>query len=73
MNSQKKIAALFPGQGSQSIGMAKELNQSFPWTKQIFEEASDSIKLNLLKLCLEGSDSDLQLTSNQQPAITREF
>ncbi len=64
-----KTVALFPGQGSQFTGMSKVLTESFPWTSQIYEEASDALKLDLYKLCAEGPDSDLQLTMNQQPAI----
>jgi len=65
----KSIAAVFPGQGSQHEGMAKELIQEFPYTKLYFEEASDALKLNFLKLCTEGSESDLQKTENAQPCL----
>ncbi len=65
----KKTAALFPGQGSQSVGMIKELRENFPQTKLLFEEASDRLKINMVKLCLEGPESDLQLTFHAQPAI----
>ncbi|MCB0416237.1 MAG: ACP S-malonyltransferase [Bdellovibrionales bacterium] len=64
-----KIGILFPGQGAQYVGMEKELLANFPWTRQIYEEASDSIKTKLLKLCQDGPSSDLQLTQNGQPAI----
>ncbi len=64
-----KTVALFPGQGSQYTGMSKVLKEAFPWTSQIYEEASDTLKFDLYKLCAEGPDSDLQLTMNQQPAI----
>lgn len=64
-----KVAALFPGQGSQYPGMIKELLGEFPWTKAIFEEASDALHLNLIKLCLDGPADELQLTMNAQPAI----
>jgi [acyl-carrier-protein] S-malonyltransferase len=65
----KKVAALFPGQGSQNVGMSKTLVEAFPWTRQIFEEASEAIKSNLYKLCAEGPSDELQLTFNAQPAI----
>lgn len=64
-----KTVVLFPGQGSQFTGMSKVLKEAFPWTSQIYEEASDALKIDLFKLCAEGPDSELQLTMNQQPAI----
>jgi [acyl-carrier-protein] S-malonyltransferase len=62
-------AALFPGQGSQSVGMGKFLYENFPIAKHTFEEASDTLGLNFKKLCFEGSEADLQLTENTQPAL----
>jgi len=62
-------AALFPGQGSQYPGMSKVLVEQFSWVKVFFEEASDQLKINLLKLCEEGPSEELQLTKNAQPAI----
>jgi [acyl-carrier-protein] S-malonyltransferase len=62
-------AFLYPGQGSQHTGMGRFLFDNFPAAKICFEEASDAIKLDLKKLCFEGSDSDLALTENTQPAI----
>lgn len=64
-----KIAALFPGQGSQTVGMAKPLIDNFTFTKAFYEEASDAIGENLLKWCLEGPAETLELTMNQQPSI----
>jgi [acyl-carrier-protein] S-malonyltransferase len=64
-----EFATVFPGQGSQYVGMTKEMRDGFPWTKEIFEEASDAIKVDLLKLCEEGPEEKLQLTFNAQPAI----
>lgn len=60
---------IFPGQGSQASGMGKFLYENFPVAKQTFEEASDAISFDLKKLCFEGSDSDLALTENTQPAL----
>ncbi len=62
-------AALFPGQGSQSVGMGKFLYENFSIAKQTFEEASDTLKIDFKKLCFEGPESELQLTENTQPAL----
>jgi [acyl-carrier-protein] S-malonyltransferase len=64
-----KVVALFPGQGSQHVGMAKELLENFSVAREAFEEASDGSKLNLKKLCLDGPESDLTLTENTQPCL----
>ncbi len=64
-----KIAALFPGQGSQAVGMSKLMLENFPWARAYYEEASDALSLNVLKLCLDGPADKLQLTENAQPAI----
>lgn len=61
--------ALFPGQGSQHVGMAKDFFESFKIVKETFEEASDACKLNLKKLCFDGPESDLTLTEFTQPAL----
>ena len=62
-------SALFPGQGSQSVGMGRFLFENFTEARSTFEEASDSLSLNFKKLCFEGPESDLQLTENTQPAL----
>jgi [acyl-carrier-protein] S-malonyltransferase len=64
-----KSTAVFPGQGSQHVGMGKELYENFKVFKQAIEEASDSVGLNFKKLCLDGPEEDLKLTENTQPAI----
>src|SRR4051812_39008913 len=61
--------ALFPGQGSQAVGMGRFLFDNFPIAKQLFEEASDTLKQDFKKLCFEGPDADLTLTENTQPAL----
>jgi [acyl-carrier-protein] S-malonyltransferase len=61
--------ALFPGQGSQHVGMAKDLLDQFSAAREVFEEASDAIDLDLRHLCLNGPESDLTLTENTQPAL----
>lgn len=59
----------FPGQGSQSVGMLKELAATFPLVKQTFEEAADALNFDLWKLVQEGAESDLNRTDNTQPAM----
>jgi len=61
--------ALFPGQGSQHVGMGKDLIENFRAAAEAFEEASDAIRINLQKLCLDGPESDLTLTENTQPCL----
>ncbi|HEX6045986.1 MAG TPA: ACP S-malonyltransferase [Pyrinomonadaceae bacterium] len=60
---------LFPGQGSQSPGMGKDLAEKFPVARQVFEEVDDALGFELSRLCFEGPAEDLQLTENTQPAI----
>ena len=60
---------MFPGQGSQYVGMGKGLLENFPYVGQVFEEAEDAAKVSLRKLCFEGPEEDLKLTENTQPAI----
>ena len=62
-------ALLFPGQGSQVVGMGLEFFKNFNFVKRIFEEADDKLKFSISKLILEGPENDLQLTKNTQPAI----
>jgi [acyl-carrier-protein] S-malonyltransferase len=64
-----QIVGLFPGQGSQHVGMAKELLENFSVARETFEEASDAAKLDIKKLCLDGPESDLTLTENTQPCL----
>lgn len=64
-----RYLAMFPGQGSQYVGMAKEVLTNFPATVRLFEESEDACRVNLRKLILDGPESDLKLTANQQPAI----
>ena len=65
----KKIAFLFPGQGSQTVGMGRDLAERFPVAKQTFEEADEACGFALSKLCFEGPEEELKLTENTQPAI----
>ena len=63
------FSVIFPGQGSQSVGMAKELYNKFETFKINFEEADDLLNYQLSKIILEGPDDKLNLTENTQPAI----
>ena len=65
----KKIAFLFPGQGSQAVGMGRELAERFPVAAETFAEADAALGFPLSKLCFEGPEADLRLTENTQPAI----
>ena len=60
---------VFPGQGSQKIGMGKKLSENFSEAKYVFDEVNDALKLNLTKIMWEGSDSEISLTTNAQPAL----
>jgi [acyl-carrier-protein] S-malonyltransferase len=64
-----KLVFLFPGQGSQSVGMGRELAEKFPIARQTFEEADDALGFALSRLCFEGPEEQLKLTEFTQPAI----
>ncbi|MFO7576432.1 MAG: ACP S-malonyltransferase [Pelovirga sp.] len=63
------MTLVFPGQGSQYPGMGKDLADNFPVARQVFEEANDALGFDLARLCFAGSEADLKLTANTQPAI----
>ena len=60
---------LFPGQGSQIVGMGNEFYNNFEIVKKIFKQADEKLNYNLTKIILEGPEKELQLTENTQPAI----
>lgn len=62
-------AFVFPGQGSQAVGMGKELADAFPEARLVFEEVDETLKQNLSKVMFEGPDDQLRLTANAQPAL----
>jgi [acyl-carrier-protein] S-malonyltransferase len=68
-DSPSRLAVIFPGQGSQSPGMGKNLFENFPVARQVFKEADDALGFSISRLCFEGPAEDLQLTENTQPAI----
>ena len=62
-------AILFPGQGSQLVGMGSEFYNNFEIVKKIFKEADDKLNYKISKIILEGPEDKLKLTQNTQPAI----
>ena len=63
------IALLFPGQGSQALGMGKDLFEHYPVARRTFEEADDALGYKLSEICFEGPEDRLRLTETTQPAI----
>ncbi len=64
-----KTAYIFPGQGSQYVGMGKDLCEQFPVAKKYFDEADSILGFSLSKICFEGPEEELKQTKNTQPAI----
>ena len=65
----KKIAFLFPGQGSQAVGMGKDIYESYEEAKNIYDTADEVLNKSITKLCFEGPEEDLKQTVNTQPCI----
>ena len=69
MTGAAKVAHVFPGQGSQWVGMGRDLHDDFNSAKAIFEQADEVLGFSLSRLCFEGPEEDLRLTINAQPAL----
>ena len=69
MTTSQSIAFLFPGQGSQAVGMGKELAEKYSVARQTFAEADEALGYKLSQLCFEGPEEKLRLTEITQPAI----
>jgi len=67
--SMKQTAFIFPGQGSQSVGMGKEFYDHFKVAREVFEEADDTLRFSISELCFQGTEEALKLTENTQPAV----
>ena len=64
-----QVAYIFPGQGSQSVGMGRDLYENFSSAKAVFQQADEILKFPLSRLCFDGSEDELRQTINAQPAI----
>jgi [acyl-carrier-protein] S-malonyltransferase len=67
--ANSNVAFIFPGQGSQVVGMGRDLAENYPIARQTFEEADDALGYKLSQLCFEGPEEQLRLTAVTQPAI----
>ena len=69
LGKMDKFALLFPGQGTQYVGMGEDLYRDYPAARSIFEQANDILDFDLAKLCFRGPGEELDLTHNAQPAV----
>jgi len=67
--AEARTAFVFPGQGSQKVGMGRALHDTYPEARAVFDEADEALGYSLSKLCFEGPEAELTLTANAQPAI----
>src|SRR2546428_12781487 len=63
------VAWVFPGQGSQTVGMGKDLAERYPSAARVFEEANEAVGVDLRTLCFDGPQDELDQTANTQPAL----
>ncbi|MDB4951988.1 MAG: malonyl CoA-acyl carrier protein transacylase [Gemmatimonadetes bacterium] len=69
MSGRERVGLLFPGQGSQSVGMGKDLAERFPAARRVWEEADEALGFALSRMCWEGPEDELTATVNAQPAL----
>ena len=67
--SRMTTAIIFPGQGSQTVGMGRDLHDAFPAARAVFQEVDEALGESLSRLMFEGEESELTLTRNAQPAL----
>ena len=65
----KKVAFIFPGQGSQAVGMGKDLYENFEASKHVFDKANEVLGKDIKHICFEGDEEVLKQTVNTQPAL----
>ncbi len=69
MNKKDKVAFIFPGQGSQFVGMGSDFYERFKASKEVFDEANEVLSMDLTGICFNGTEEELRKTENTQPAI----
>jgi [acyl-carrier-protein] S-malonyltransferase len=69
LGPEAKAAFVFPGQGSQKVGMGRALHDAYPEARAVFSETDEALGYSLSRLCFEGPEAELTLTANAQPAI----